>query len=103
MIQQLWLVIKRQQAEIDELKAAVGELKNRLNQNSQNSSRAPSSAGFKKPKPAVSPPTGKRGGQVGKLKRTKGRNLLERLSKHQAAVLRFAHEADVPFTNNANQ
>lgn len=36
----------------------------------------------------------------GKLKRTKGRNLLERLRQHQAAVLRFAHEADVPFTNN---
>lgn len=36
----------------------------------------------------------------GKLKRTKGRNLLERLRKHQAAVLRFAQEADVPFTNN---
>lgn len=36
----------------------------------------------------------------GKLKRTKGRNLLERLTKHQAAVLRFAKEEDVPFTNN---
>jgi transposase len=36
----------------------------------------------------------------GKLKRTKGRNLLERLSKHEAAVLRFASQAEVPFTNN---
>jgi transposase len=36
----------------------------------------------------------------GKLKRTKGRNLLERLSKYQEEVLRFAKIAEVPFTNN---
>ncbi len=36
----------------------------------------------------------------GKLKRTKGRNLLERLRKYKEAVLRFAHEKEVPFTNN---
>ena len=36
----------------------------------------------------------------GKLKRTKGRNLLERLKKHQPAVLRFATQREVPFTNN---
>jgi transposase len=38
--------------------------------------------------------------QKGKLKRTKGRNLLERLKKHKAAVLLFAVEKEVPFTNN---
>ncbi len=36
----------------------------------------------------------------GKLKRTKGRNLLERLRKHEESVLRFAIEKEVPFTNN---
>ena len=36
----------------------------------------------------------------GKLKRTKGRNLLERLQRYEEAVLRFAREALVPFTNN---
>ncbi len=36
----------------------------------------------------------------GKLKRTKGRNLVERLRKHKPAVLRFAREEQVPFTNN---
>lgn len=36
----------------------------------------------------------------GKLKRTKGRNLLERLRKYKEAVLRFAKEEEVPFTNN---
>lgn len=36
----------------------------------------------------------------GKLKRTKGRNLFERLRKHKQAGLRFAREEQVPFTNN---
>lgn len=36
----------------------------------------------------------------GKWKRTKGRNLLARLSKYAEAVLRFAKKAAVPFTNN---
>ena len=39
-------------------------------------------------------------GARGRAKRTKGRNLLERLKKHQEAVLRFAKEENVPFTNN---
>ena len=33
-------------------------------------------------------------------KQTSGRNLLDRLVAHQAAVLAFAFEPDVPFTNN---
>lgn len=33
-------------------------------------------------------------------KRSKGRNLLERLRTHQGAVLAFAFEPEVPFTNN---
>jgi transposase len=36
----------------------------------------------------------------GKYKRTKGRNLLERLQKLKPAVLAFAFNAEVPFTNN---
>lgn len=39
-------------------------------------------------------------GRTGRAKRSKGRNLLERLVYHQQAVLAFAFEADVPFTNN---
>lgn len=38
--------------------------------------------------------------RLGKPKRTKGRNLLQRLMYHQEAVLAFAFEAGVPFTNN---
>ena len=36
----------------------------------------------------------------GKPKKTKGRNLLERLDMHWEAVLAFANHTDVPFTNN---
>jgi transposase len=36
----------------------------------------------------------------GPLKRTKGRNLLGRLERYEESVLRFAREAEVPFTNN---
>jgi transposase len=39
-------------------------------------------------------------GFKGKYKRTKGRNLLERLQKFKSAVLAFAFNAEVPFTNN---
>lgn len=42
----------------------------------------------------------KKDGRPERSKRTKGRNLLERLTGHQAAVLAFAFEAGVPFTNN---
>lgn len=36
----------------------------------------------------------------GKPKKTKGRNLFDRLAKHQDAVLAFAFHAEVPFSNN---
>lgn len=36
----------------------------------------------------------------GKPKNTKGRNLLNRLQKHQESILAFAFEINVPFTNN---
>lgn len=45
------------------------------------------------------PPPEKTGAR-GKLKRTKGRNLLERLQKYKPAVLAFAFHPEVPFTNN---
>ena len=39
-------------------------------------------------------------GRTGRAKRSKGRNLLDRLILHQDAVLAFAFEPGVPFTNN---
>lgn len=44
------------------------------------------------------PPPAK--GARGKPKRTKGRNLVERLVKYQEEVLRFAIQKNVPFSNN---
>jgi transposase len=45
-------------------------------------------------------PPPKRVSQRGRAKRTKGRNLLERLIKYKSAVLAFAFNQEVPFTNN---
>lgn len=39
-------------------------------------------------------------GKKGKIAKSKGRNLLERLSANQDAILSFAFHEGVPFTNN---
>ena len=39
----------------------------------------------------------------GRVKRSKARNLLERLVNYEADVLRFMTEEQVPFTNNQDQ
>ncbi len=46
------------------------------------------------------PPPIKTPGKRGRLKRTKARNLVERLIREQDAVLAFAFNNEVPFTNN---
>lgn len=48
----------------------------------------------------IEEPIPEKTGKKGKIKRTKGRNLLERLQKHKVAVLAFAFNPEVPFTNN---
>jgi transposase len=48
----------------------------------------------------MEPPPIKTKGKRGRYKRTKGRNLVERLIKYQDAVLAFAFYQQVPFTNN---
>ena len=42
-------------------------------------------------------------GQKGRLKRSKARNLLERLINYEDDVLRFIENRDVPFTNNQGE
>lgn len=42
-------------------------------------------------------------GQRGRIKRSKSRNLLERLSNFREDVLRFMENIDVPFTNNLGE
>ena len=46
------------------------------------------------------PPARKKPGDMGPCKRTKGRNLVERLIREKEAVLAFAFNEEVPFTNN---
>ena len=46
------------------------------------------------------PPPIKTPGKRGRYKRTKGRNLVERLTREKGAVLAFAFNQEVPFTNN---
>ena len=46
------------------------------------------------------PPPRKTPGKKGRYKRTKGRNLVERLIREKEAVLAFAFNKEVPFTNN---
>jgi transposase len=46
------------------------------------------------------PPPIKASGKRGRTKRTKARNLVERLIREQDAVLAFAFNIEVPFTNN---
>lgn len=42
-------------------------------------------------------------GKRGRVKKTKSRNLLERLRDYETETLRFVHEPDVPFTNNQGE
>ena len=51
----------------------------------------------------IEPPPLKNPGKRGRPKATKGRNLLNRLKKHQTAVLAFAFHQNVPFTNNQGE
>ena len=48
----------------------------------------------------IEEPVPKKTGKKGKLKRTKGRNLFERLHRYKSAVLAFAFNPEVPFSNN---
>ena len=49
------------------------------------------------------PDESKRLGRRGRLKRSKARNLLERLRDYEAEVLRFMEVENVPFTNNQGE
>lgn len=49
------------------------------------------------------PNTERKKGKRGRMKKSKSRNLLERLSTYHKEVLRFMNEIDVPFTNNQGE
>ena len=48
----------------------------------------------------LGPPPKRPSGKRGRYKRTKGRDLVERLIREKAAVLAFAFNKEVLFTNN---
>lgn len=66
-VQSLFIIIEKQAARITELEARVTSLENQLKQNSRNSSKPPSSDGYKRPSPKSlrTPGANKSGGQVG--------------------------------------
>ena len=49
------------------------------------------------------PPETARAGKRGRIKRSKARNLLERLRDFEQDVLRFMDNTEVPFTNNQGE
>lgn len=49
------------------------------------------------------PPPPKKKGQRGRAKRSKSRNLLERLMNYETETLRFTEDSEVPFTNNQGE
>jgi transposase len=58
---------------------------------------------FEAEKECPAPKIERKKGQRGKLKKSKSRNLLERLIKYQDDVLRFMDDSEVPFTNNQGE
>ncbi len=99
---QVWA--KEMEKLLKAINRAVGEHSGMLNQEQAEHYRQQYRsllATAKKECPAPQRPPGKR--KRGRLKRSKARNLLERLIDYEADVLRFMVEREVPFTNNRGE
>ncbi len=87
------------------IKKTVDETGGSLNKNSTDSYILEYRGLLKKAQIECPPPDPKSRpkGQRGRLKRSKSRNLLERLIDYEQDVLRFMLDVDVPFTNNQGE
>ena len=89
---------------LEEINVAVHDAGNSLNKKDADKYRQKyqlllEKAGKECPPPDETQRTGKRG----RVKRSKARNLLERLINYENDVLRFMENPDVPFTNNLGE
>ena len=95
---------KQMQAVLCEMNAAVHDAGGCLSNKEGNSFRQRYRALLLEADAECPPPDERnRTGARGRLKRSKSRNLLERLRKYENDVLRFMDEKDVPFTNNQGE
>ncbi len=101
--QQQWA--KQTQALLLEINKAVDAAGGVLNTPEAEAFRARYRQRLKEAETECPPPdeSQRKKGQRGRLKRSKSRNLLERLIQFEEDVLRFMVELDVPFTNNQGE
>ncbi len=89
---------------LEEINQAVHEAEGQLSPHQSEQYRRAYRALLKKAElECPAPDESKRRGQRGRMKRSKARNLLERLLKYEDEVLRFMGVKIVPFTNNPGE
>ena len=95
---------RRGQKYLLELNEAVNKAQGKLNPDEAKRWHARYRRIVKKAQTECPPPIdNRRKGTRGRLKRSKSRNLLERLIKYEQDVLRFMSDPMVPFTNNQGE
>ena len=94
----------KMKALLEEINHAVHDAGGSLNENDSNKYRKAYRRLLEESENECPPPDEtKRMGQRGRVKRSKARNLLERLKDYEEDVLRFMDNSDVPFTNNQGE
>ena len=95
---------KKMQTLLIEINQAVTDAGGQLNTETSSKYRKKYRSILAKAQKECPPPDeSQRRGSRGRIKRSKARNLLERLMDFEKETLRFMDEADVPFTNNQGE